>query len=77
MEFKIKVVTFLKKHDITVQHIEQKDDNPSIICHINKSDNAKIAELKDSMEKDLNVILTQSDMFGMNVLIVEDTDFEG
>lgn len=76
MDFKSKVTEYLKEHGVTVQRVEQEGDTPSIVCHVPQSDNIKIANLKDVMEKVLDVAVLQSDSFGMNVVIVEDNNLE-
>lgn len=76
MEFKEKVVKYFKEHDVTVTRVEQEGDTASIVCHVPQSDNIKIANLKDVMEKVLDVAVLQSDMGGFNVVIVEDNNLE-
>ena len=76
MDFKNKVVKYFKEHDITVNRVEQESDL-SIVCHVPQSDNVKIANIKDVMEKVLDVVVVQSDMFGMNVVVVESNDLDG
>ncbi len=76
MEFKKTVVKYLKDHGVEVQRVEQEGDNKSIVCHVAQADNIKIANLKDTMEKVLDVAVVQSDMFGMNVVVVEANDLD-
>lgn len=76
MEFKEKIVKYFKEHDVTVTRVEQEGDTASIVCHVPQSDNIKIANLKDAMEKVLNVAVLQSDMFGFNIVVVEDNNLE-
>lgn len=76
MDFKNKVVEYLKEHGVTVTRTEQKGTDASIVCHVPQSDNIKIANLKDTMEKVLDVAVVQSDSFGMNVVIVEVNDMD-
>lgn len=73
MDFKEKVVSYLKEHGVTVNRTEQ-DGDLSIVCHVDPKDNINIANLKDAMEKVLDVVVVQSDAFGMNVVIVESND---
>ena len=78
MEFKNKIQNYLsKKIDILIQQVEQEGDNESIVLHIAKEDNAKIEAIKDEMEKELDVAVVQSDMYEMNVVIVESNQLEG
>lgn len=74
MEFKNKVVEYFKDHGVTVSRVEQEGDNKSIVCHVPMADNIKIANLKDTMEKVMDVAVLQSDSFGMNVVVVEAND---
>jgi len=76
MAFKETVVDYLKKRGVQVSRVEQDGDNESIVCHVPQSDNIKVANLRDVMEKALNVAVLQSDSFGMNVVIVESNDLE-
>lgn len=72
MTFKDKVLEYFKEHGVTVTKVEQPDgDYPSVVCHVPQSDNIKIANLKDTMEPVLGVVMLQSDSYGMNVVIVE------
>lgn len=76
MDFKKEVVDYFKQHDIVVNQVEQEGNTKSIVCHVAQSDNIKIANLKDTMEKVLDVAVLQSDSFGMNVVIVESNNLE-
>lgn len=76
MDFKNKVVDYFKEHGVTVSRVEQEGDTRSIVCHVPPTDNIKIANLKDIMEKVLDVAVLQSDSYGMNVVIVEDNNLE-
>lgn len=76
MDFKNKVVEYFKEHGVQVSRVEQEGDTASIVCHVPQSDNIKIANLKDVMEKVLDVAVVQSDSFGMNVVIVEANDLD-
>jgi hypothetical protein len=76
MEYKEKVLEALKEKGIIVLGIEQEGDTRSIVCHINKSDTSRIDEIKEELEKKLDSIIISSDMYGMNVLIVEDKNLE-
>jgi hypothetical protein len=76
MEFKNKIVEYFKDHGVIVSRVEQEGTDRSIVCHVSKDDNIKIANMKDTMETVLNVAVLQSDSFGMNVVIVEDNDLE-
>lgn len=77
MEFKEKVLDYFKEHGVTVTKVEQPDgDYPSIVCHVPITDNIKIANLKDTMELVLCVVVLQSDSYGMNVVIVESDEEE-
>lgn len=72
MTFKDKILEYFKEHGVTVTKVEQPDgDYPSVVCHVPQSDNIKIANLKDTMEPVLGVVMLQSDSYGMNVVIVE------
>jgi hypothetical protein len=76
MEFKETIKEYFKNNGVTVTRVEQQGDTKSIVCHVPQSDNIKIANLKDSMEKVFDVAVMQSDMFGMNVVIVEANDLD-
>jgi hypothetical protein len=76
MEFKEKVVKYLKEHGVEVSRVEQEGTDRSIVCHVAQSDNIKIVNLKDVMEKVLDVAVLQSDMGGFNVVIVEDNNLD-
>lgn len=76
MDFKNKVVDYFKEHGVIVSRVEQEGDTRSIVCHVPQSDNIKIANLKDVMEKVLDVAVLQSDSYGMNVVIVEDNNLD-
>jgi len=53
---------------------QTEGEAPSFVFHIPKSENKKLIDLKDEMEKELNVVTAMSDMFGMNVIIVEESE---
>jgi len=76
MEYKEKVLDYLSGKGIEVGKVEQEGNNESIVCHIEATHNEKIAEIKDEMEKELDVYVAQSDMGGMNVVIVESGNLE-
>lgn len=76
MNFTKAVKEYFSKHGVDVIRVEQKGDDKSIACHVPASDNIKIANLKDAMEEALDVALLQTDMFGMNVVIVEANDMD-
>jgi hypothetical protein len=77
MDFKDKVLNYFKEHGVTVTRTEMPDEDfPSIVCHVPMTDNIKIANLKDVMEKVLGVVMVQSDMGGFNVVIVESEEDE-
>ena len=76
MEFKETISKYFEKNDIKINKIEQEGNNKSIVVHINKSDNEKINSIREKMEKDLNVAIVLSDMYGMNVVIVESNNLE-
>lgn len=76
MDFKNKVVNYFKENGVQVSRVEQEGDTSSIVCHVPQSDNIKIANLKDRMEKVLDVVMIQSDSYGMNVVIVESNNLE-
>ena len=71
MKFKEKIQEYLRNKNIVVGTIEQDGEVESIICHILKSENEKVNLIKDEMEKELDVAIMLSDMFGMNVIIIE------
>jgi len=72
MEFRQKVLDYFEKHRIPVSRVEQEGETPSIVLHVSPSDNIKIANLREVMETVLTVQVVQSDLGGMNVVIVED-----
>ena len=73
--FQEKVSAKLESIGITLGKIEA--DNPeSLVYHIPNSQNQVIAEKKTELEAELNAIVEQTDMFGMNVVIVESKDLE-
>lgn len=76
MEFKSEVTKYLTDHGVTVNQVEQEGENRSVVCHVPQADNIKIANLKDVMEKMLNVMVLQSNSFGMNVVVVEANDLD-
>ena len=76
MKYKEKVKKYFTDRGIRVGHIEQKGETESIVCHIPEEQNEEIVTMKDEMEKELNVAVMQSEMFGMNVVIVESKDIE-
>lgn len=76
MEFKEKVLKYLENNNVKVGKIEQEGNTESIVCHISTTENKKIEEIKNNMEEELNVIVQESNMFGMNVVLVESKDIE-
>jgi hypothetical protein len=76
MTFLEKTKKYLTDQGITVLGHEQEGDNKSVVFHIDRSDNEKVADIKDGMEMQLNVYVAQSDMFGMNTVIVEANDLD-
>lgn len=76
MEFKEKMVSFLKDNGVEVSKVEQKENVKSIVCHISQEANSKIDEIKDLMEKDCDVAIMRSENYGMNVVIIEANDLE-
>lgn len=70
MTFKEQVLDFWQRNGVTVVRTEQEGDN-SIVCHVPKDDNIKVANLRDIIEPTLNCVMVQSDSFGMNVVVVE------
>ncbi|MCP6727340.1 MAG: hypothetical protein KJI69_05025 [Patescibacteria group bacterium] len=76
MKFKEKVLKYLDDKTIIVSKVEQEGDTESIVCHIHESDRQLIHSFRLDMEKELNVYVAVSDMFGMSVLIVESKDIE-
>lgn len=75
MSFQETVVNYLKEHGVTVNRVEAESDF-SIVCHVPQSDNITIANLKDTMEPVLGVVMVQSDSFGMNVVVIEKEEDE-
>lgn len=69
--FKQTVKSYLEKKGIIVTRIEQEGEVESIVCHISRSDNEKILKIQEEMQKELNVVIALSNMFGMNVAIIE------
>jgi hypothetical protein len=76
MEYRDKVKSYLENIGVTVQRIEQEGDTESVVCHISSIDKQKIIDAQTKIEDDLNSVVQLSDMFGMNVVIVESNDLE-
>jgi len=76
MEFKEKITNYFQDKGVAVGKVEQEDNAESIVCHVEVSDNEKVSFLKEEMEKELDVAVIQSDMYGMNVVIVESNILE-
>ncbi len=76
MDFKEKVKQYLSQGGIYVKQIEQEGATESIVCHISKDANEKVKQIKEVMEKDLDVQVMLSNDFGMNVVIVESNNLE-
>ncbi len=76
MDFKEKVKQYLSQGGIYVKQIEQESATESIVCHISKDANEKVKQIKEVMEKDLDVQVMLSNDFGMNVVIVESNNLE-
>jgi len=74
--FKSKVASYFESIGVAVSRIEGEEDALSVVCHIRHSDNARVAEAKAKMEHDLNAVVEPSQMFGMNVVIVESNDLD-
>lgn len=74
--FREKIKNYLSERGISILRIEQDGDVESIVCHIAKDDNAKIEEIKEIMESELNVAVMLSDFGGFNVVIVESNNLE-
>lgn len=71
---KDKIREYLAKHEINV--IRWEGEEESLVAHIDPKHNEKIAEIKNQMEEDLHSYVELSDMFGMNVLMIEPKDHE-
>jgi hypothetical protein len=76
MEFRNKAVKYLKELGVTVERVEQRGEDRSIVCHIPKSDNEKITENQSKIENGLDVVVALSDFSGFNVVIIEANDLE-
>lgn len=76
MEFREKILKHLEENGVIIERIEQQGTNKSVVFHIPQSDNEKIKELSESMEKEFDVAVAMSDSFGMNVVVVEDNNLE-
>ena len=71
MKFREKVTDYLISCGIQVTKVEQEGGIESIVCHVPVSDNEKIESISKQMEKELKVIVQLSNLYGMNVVIVE------
>lgn len=76
MDFKEKVRNYLAEKNVAVGRIEQEGNNESIVCHILPEDNTKVREFSNQMEADLDVAVVLTNMYGMNVVIVESNNLE-
>lgn len=76
MEFKETISKHLEENNIKINKIEQEGNTKSIVVHIDKSDNEKINSIKEKMEKDFDVAVVLSGIFGMNTVIIEANNLE-
>ncbi len=71
MNFKQKISEYLIEKGISIGKIEQEGENESLVFHLSESDSKKIEDNQQEIEKELDVVIAVSEMFGMNVVIIE------
>ena len=74
--FKQKATDALVALGITIGKVEGEEQDSSLVFHISKAETEIINTNKEKLEADLNAIVEPSDMFGMNVVIVEAKESE-